>query len=291
MAKDNLDALLEQAEEKIEKGEALDEIETEHHGKAKEHTKKESVEDKIKHAKMEASEEAEVEVEAETEEKESLDSARDKEKAEVKKKAKKGKAKVRSNRYKQALEQIDRKKKYDISEALELAKKTSLTKFDGNVEIHVRVLGKSGKAEILRGMITYPHSTGKTVNVVILDEKTIEEIAKTGKADADIYVTSPADMPKVARLAKILGPKGKMPSPKSGTITENPEKTKEELSGGKTEYKSDSTGNIHQVIGKLSAKPEDLIANYKTFIAVLPIEKVVSITLCATMGPGIKVQK
>jgi len=286
MAKDNLDALLEQAEEKIEKGEALDEIETEHHGKAKEHTKKESVEDKIKHAKMEASEEAEVEVEAETEGK-----TEKTEKTEVKKKTKKGKAKVRSNRYKQALEQIDRKKKYDISEALELAKKTSLTKFDGNVEIHVRVLGKSGKAEILRGMITYPHSTGKTVNVVILDDATIEEIAKTGKADADIYLTTPAQMPQVAKLAKILGPKGKMPSPKSGTITESPEKTKEELSGGKTEYKSDSTGNIHQVIGKLSAKPEDLIANYKTFIAVLPIEKVVSITLCATMGPGIKVQK
>lgn len=293
MAKDNLDALLEQAEEKIEKGEALDEIETEHHGKAKqESTKKHDVAEEIKKARMEAntSEENTEEVikgeEVKAENEKNPPAGEEK-----KKKTKKGKAKVRSTKYKQALELIDRNKKYDISDALELAKKTSLTKFDGNVEIHVRLLGKSGKPEALRGMITYPHSTGKIVNVVILDEKTIEEIAKTGKVEADIYLTSPSDMPKVAKLAKILGPKGKMPSPKSGTITLDPEKTKEELSGGKTEYKTDSYGNIHQVIGKLSAKPEDLVANYKTLISVMPVEKIVSITLCATMGPGVRVQK
>lgn len=295
MAKDNLDALLEQAEEKIEKGEELDSIGMEHHGKAKpESTKKHDVAEEIKKAKIEANtskdgEEETVESSDVPGEKASeAKSAGAKAKAG---KAKKGKSRVRGAKYVKALELVESNKKYDIDEALELVKKTSLTKFDGNVEVHVRLLGKSGKPEVLRGMITYPHTTGKTVNVVILDDKTIEEIAKTGKADADIYLATPADMSKVAKLAKILGPKGKMPSPKSGTITLDPEKTKEELSGGKTEYKTDSYGIVHQIIGKVSADVKFLEENYKTLISALPIEKAVSINLSATMGPGIKVAK
>lgn len=186
---------------------------------------------------------------------------------------------------------IDAKKRYGINDAVELAQKTSMTKFAGNLEVHIRILGKSGKPEQLRGMVQYPYATGKSISVVILDEKTIEEIAKTQKAEANIYLTSPTDMPKVAKLAKILGPKGKMPNPKSGTITENPEKTKKELESGSTEYRSDAQGNVHQVLGKLTDKAENLIENYKALIALLPVEKIVSISVCATMGPGIKVQK
>jgi len=123
-----------------------------------------------------------------------------------------------------------------------------------------------------------------------LDEKIIEEITKTSKAEADIYLTTPALMPQVAKLAKILGPKGKMPNPKSGTITDNPEKTLKELSGGQVEYKSDNTGNIHQVIGKVSADSKKLIDNYQALISLLPKEKIIAVNLCATMGPAVKVQ-
>jgi large subunit ribosomal protein L1 len=299
MSKDNLDALLEQAEEKIEKGEELDSIESDHHGKAKpESTKKHDVAEEIKKAKMEANtsgenEEAQDSGVDQAEESGKESSVKDKagEKSEKKKKAKKGKSRVRGAKYIKALELVERNKKYDVDEALELVKKTSLTKFDGNVEVHVRLLGKSGKPEQIRGMLQYPNSTGKQVKVVILDDKTIEEITKTQKIDADIYLTTPADMPKVAKLAKILGPKGKMPSPKSGTITEDPEKTKAELSGGKTEYKTDSYGIIHQIIGKVSMDSKALEENYKMLISVVPAEKIVSINLCATMGPGIRVSK
>jgi len=288
MAKDNLDELLEQAEETLEKGGDLGEIETEHHGKVKEHEKKESVEDKIKHAKMEAGQE---EVTEDTQEAVEAGETEEKPRSAKASRGKKGKAKVRGVKYIKALELVDRNKKYEIAEALELAKKTSLTKFDGNIEVHIRLQSKSGKSEQIRGMISYPHATGKSLNVVILDDKIIEEIAKSGKVEADIYLATPADMPKVARLAKILGPKGKMPNPKSGTITDDPVKTKAELEGGKTEYKTDSYGIIHQVIGKVSVKVEDLEANYKTLISVLPIEKITSINLSATMAPGIKIQK
>jgi len=285
MAKDNLDALLEQAEEKIEKGEELDEIESEHHGRTKEHDHKQSVSDKIKESKIKENQE-----EAETSE-ESERAEEVKEEKAKPKKQKQGKAKIRSVKYQEAKEKIDSNKKYDLEEGIELAKQSSYTKFDGNLEVHIRLLGKSGKPEQIRGLVNYPHPTGKKMNVVVLDDKTIEEIAKTGKVDADIYLTTPADMPKVAKLAKILGPKGKMPNPKNGTITDNIEKTKKDLEGGQTEYKTDNTGNIHQVIGKVSGKDKELTENYQALVSLLPKEKIVSINLCATMGPSVKVQK
>ncbi|MDO8686673.1 MAG: 50S ribosomal protein L1, partial [Candidatus Berkelbacteria bacterium] len=170
-----------------------------------------------------------------------------------------------------------------------LVKKTSMTKFDGNVEVHIRILGKNGKPEQVRGLLQYPHSTGKKISIVILDDRIIDEIEKTKKVEADIYLTTPAMMPKVAKLAKILGPKGKMPNPKAGTITADPEKTMKDMSAGQVEYKTDNTGNIHQVIGKVSGKVEDLEENLKELISVLPTEKIVSANLCATMGPAVKV--
>ena len=286
MAKQDLDQLLAQAQETLEQGGDLSKIDNDQNGKVKETvSKKESIDDKIKKSRMQANQAAEA---AEGEEvAEDTKSG----KTEKKKKTKKGKAKVRSAKYIKAVEEIDRNKKYDITDALELVKKTTLTKFDGNVEIHIRLQGKSGKAEQLRGMIQYPHTTGKKVSVVILDEKTIEEITKTGKADADIYLTTPSDMPKVARLAKILGPKGKMPNPKSGTISLDPAKTKAELEGGKGEFKTDSYGIVHQILGKVSAKIEDLAANYKALLVLLPTERITSINICATMGPSVKVSK
>jgi large subunit ribosomal protein L1 len=281
MAKQDLDQMLSQAQDTLDKGGDLSKIDNDQNGKVKETvSKKESINDKIKKSRMEANQADEAAEEV-------VDGATGK-KA---KKTKKGKAKTRSAKYTAALEQVDANKKYEITDALELVKKTSLTKFDGNVEVHIRMIGKNKKAEQVRGMIQYPNTTGKSLTVVILDEATIEEITKTGKADADIYLTTPADMGKVAKLARVLGPKGKMPNPKSGTITLDPAKTKAELEGGKTEFKSDSYGIVHQVIGKVSAKEEALAANFKALLAVLPVEKIVSINISATMGPSVKVQK
>ena len=289
MAKQNLDELIEASEKAVEKGEGLDVIEAEHHGKAKEKEKKqkEKIEEKIKEKKFEKEIKVEEKVEKKVEEKK--EKSKTEEKVETKKKEKLGKVKIRSKKYQQALTLIDKNRKYEIAEAMDLVKKTSYTDFDGNVEVHIRLLGKSGKPEQVRGLLQYPHPTGKKVNIAILDEKTIAEIEKTKKAPADIYLTVPALMPQVAKLAKILGPKGKMPNPKSGTIVENPEAAKKEMSGGKVEYKTDTYGNIHQVIGKVSADKKLLEENYEMLLSVLPIEKIVSITTCATMGPGIKV--
>lgn len=207
-----------------------------------------------------------------------------------KKKVKQGKAKVRSKKYQEVYALIDHNTKYEISDAIELVKKTTLTKFDGGVEVHIRLLAKSGKPEQVRGMLKYPHSTGKTIKVVILDEKIAEEIEKTGKAEADIYLTTPENMPKIAKLAKILGPKGKMPNPKSGTITSDPKKTADELAGGQVEYKTDKFGNLHQMIGKVSADEKALTENFQAILTLLPKEKITSLNICATMGPAIKVQ-
>jgi len=253
----------------------------EHHGKGKEKgkSKKEKIEEQIKEKKFEKEEE-----------KPSDEVAKEAEGAEKPKKVKVGKAKVRSKKYQEVRALIDPAKKYEISEAFDLVKKTSLTKFDGNVEIHIRLLGKSGKPEQVRGLLNYPHPTGKKISVVILDEKGIVEIEKTNKVTADIYLATPEMMPKIAKLAKILGPKGKMPNPKSGTIAKDPEKVKKELEGGQVEYKTDTYGNIHQIIGKVSAEQKVLEENLKVLLAVLPGEKIIGITVCATMGPGIKVQ-
>lgn len=290
MAKQNLDELIEASEEAVEKGEGLDVIAAEHHGKAKEKgkSKKEKVEEKVKEKKFLPKETEEVEEKRSEEGEKKASVAKSAEtKGEGRKKL--GKVKVRSKKYQDAASKIDRNKKYEIAEAIELVKKTTITDFDGNVEIHLHLLGKSGKPEQVRGLLQYPHPTGKKINVEILDEKTIAEIEKTKKAPADIYLTTPALMPQVAKLAKILGPKGKMPNPKSGTIVEDPEAAKKEMSGGKVEYKTDEYGNIHQVIGKVSAEIKVLEENYQSLMDVLPKEKIVSVTCCATMGPGIKV--
>lgn len=208
---------------------------------------------------------------------------------ETPKKTKVGKTRVRSKKYKEVIALIDRKKMYDLATAIELVKKTTLSKFDGKVELHARFLSKNGKPENVRGTLKYPHDTGKKIKVIILDEKKIEEIKTSQKIDFDLALATPEMMPKVAVLAKILGPKGKMPNPKSGTVSNNPEKTKKELEGGMAEYKTDSYGIVHQIIGKVSAEPKILAENFKAFLTVVPSEKIVTLHLCATMGPSVKV--
>lgn len=205
------------------------------------------------------------------------------------KKTKVGKAKIRSSNYQKVTALIEKGKIYDLSSALEQVKKTSLTKFDGNVEVHLRLLSKTGKPENVRGTLKFPHEIGKKINVVILDEKKITQIKTTKKIDFDIALATPKMMPQVGQIAKILGPKGKMPNPKSGTITEDPEKTIKELAEGLVEYKTDAYGIIHQIIGKVSAKDKDLEVNFEALLNVVPREKIASLYVCATMGPSVKV--
>jgi len=293
MAKQKLDELISESEDALKKGESLDKFEVEHHGKVKDSQPKQKgkVAEKIKKEKQEAiktDETEDVKEVGDIEEKKK--EGKDKKESKTKTaRPKKGKTKIRSKKYKQVKELVDAKQKYNMDEAIELVKKTSMTKFDGNVEVHVRLLGKTGKPESVRGLLQYPYTTGKKTSVIILNDKIIEEIQKTGKAGADIYLTTPQDMPKVGKLAKILGPKGKMPNPKAGTISDNPEKTKKDLEAGQTEYKTDKYGIIHQIIGKVSGKKEELAENFKALISLLPKEKIASISISATMGPGIKV--
>jgi large subunit ribosomal protein L1 len=222
----------------------------------------------------------------------------------------------RSKRYKELKSQIDPKKLYTPSEAVELVKKTSTTKFAGSVEVHVNLgIDVKQSDQQIRATLSFPHSIGKTKRVAAFcpeaqqkdakdagadkvgAEDLIDEIAKTNKVDFDIAVATPDMMPKLAKIAKILGPKGIMPNPKTDTVGPNVKKLVEELKKGKVAYKNDATGNIHQVIGKSDMDAKALIENFTLLIESLRKNKPPSakgiyfknITLTSTMGPGVKV--
>lgn len=246
-----------------------------------EQTKKVSEEDALK--------EAEETLKKIAEQKE--DSAKGEVSEEKKKtKVKVGKAKVRSRKYQKAISLIDREKLYSLDEAIQLAKDSSYTKFPGSLEVHIRLEAKKGKKlEPVRGLINLPHGTGKKVKVGLLDEAMADKILKEKRSEFDVLITTPELMPKIAKVARILGPIGKMPNPKSGTITNDPEKTIEEIQKGKVEYKSDDGGNVHVGIGKINWEDKLLKENFKSVILALGSQKLKSITISATMGPGIKI--
>ncbi|MDO8513187.1 MAG: hypothetical protein Q7S37_01685 [bacterium] len=204
------------------------------------------------------------------------------------------KNKSRSKRYITAVSKVDKNKKYTIDEAIELAKETSSTKFEGSVELHVKLSEKKSKKkgtdELARGILHLPHGMGKELKVIVLDENKIEEIAKTKKVDFDVAIATPALMPKMGKIAKILGPKGKMPNPKTGTVSDDPEKVKEEIKNGKVEYKVDANNVVHQMIGKTSWDSIKLKENFQVVMQALPKNRVQSVALSTTMGPGIKVE-
>lgn len=224
---------------------------------------------------------------------------------------------MHGKRYKELKQMIDAKKSYSPAEAIELAKKTSTTKFDSAIEVHVR-LGidpKKGEQQV-RGTVTLPHGSGKTRKVAAFvsnaekekeakdagadpvgGEELIAEIAKTGKANFEIAVATPDMMPKMAKIAKILGPKGLMPSPRNETVTTNVAKTVAELRGGKVAYKNDDTSNLHQVIGRASFSSERLLENYAALMDAVRRSKpatskgtyLVNVSISSSMGPGVKV--
>lgn len=224
---------------------------------------------------------------------------------------------MRSKRYQEAAKLIDGKKTYSLTEAVELAKKTANTKFDSTIELHV-ALGidpKKGEQQV-RGTLTLPHGTGGAAKKVaafvsgdkekeakdagaemVGGEDLIAEIAKSGKCDFDIAVATPDMMPKLAKIAKILGPKGLMPNPKTDTVSTQVAKMVEELKKGKLAFKNDDGGNIHVSIGKASFDPAKLTENATAILEALKRLKPASskgtylklIVMAASMGPGIKV--
>ena len=199
--------------------------------------------------------------------------------AEVIKKA----SRVRGKRYVAARKKYDINKLYSLSEAVELVKSTSLSKFDGKIEAHVLGMDMGNIGEI-----AFPHLELGTKKIVILDDAVLAEI-KDGKVNFDILIATPVTMPKLLPFAKLLGPRGLMPNPKNGTLTEKPEDAQKRLSVAKTMIKSEKKAPvIHQVVGKVSQKTEEIIANINELIKVVKFVKMKKLVLCATMGPGIK---
>lgn len=210
---------------------------------------------------------------------------------EAKKNTKKKEVKVhvRSKKYQEAAALVDRSKLYSLPDAVELVKKTSVTKFDGTVELHLNLNPLIlGEKKDFRTGVSLPHGTGKEVKVVIADEKVLADV-EAGKINFDILVAHPSMMPKLAKVARILGPKGLMPNPKTGTVTPDPEKRAKELSSGQVNIKTEP-GNpiIHMPVGKVSFASSDIAENIQAVLTVLG-NKVSRVTLSSTMGPGVKV--
>lgn len=197
--------------------------------------------------------------------------------------------KIHSKRYQEVSKLVDKTKLYSLSDAISLIKKTSTTKFDGTVELHINLNRASlGDKPEYRGSVSLPHGTGKQVRVAIADDKILEEVA-AGKINFDILVATPSMMPKLAKVARILGPKGLMPNPKNGTVTENPEKRVKELSQGQVNFKTEPEQPIiHLSVGKVSFPEEHLIDNVKAVLSTISGNKIVKATLSSSMGPGIK---
>ena len=214
-----------------------------------------------------------------------------------------------------ALSKIEAGKSYNLTEAVEKVKEVNYAKFDASFDIDVRLGVDPRKAnQMVRGVVTLPHGTGKQVRVLVLCnpdavaaataagadyvglEEYIEKI-KTGWTDVDVIITQPAIMGKIGALGRILGPRGLMPNPKSGTVTMDVAKAVDEVKKGKIDFKVDKNGIVHSSIGKVSFSPEQMSDNVKEFINTLIKLKpatakgtyIKSIYLSSTMSPGVKV--
>lgn len=205
---------------------------------------------------------------------------------------------VRGKKYQEAVKLVDKTKLYLLENAVKLVKQTSVTKFDGTVELHINLnpatlgdspRGEAGKTDY-RGSVTLPHGTGKQVRVLVADDAILAEIT-AGKINFDILVAHPSMMPKLAKVARILGPKGLMPNPKTGTVSTDVEKRVKELSHGQVNFKTEPDNPlIHMPIGKVSFEETKLKENIEAVIVAIGRGKIAKITLSSTMGPGIKVQ-
>lgn len=200
-------------------------------------------------------------------------------------------------KFREAAKLIEKDKAYTLAEAADLAVKTSPTKFDATVELHINLGVDPRQADQnIRGMIQLPEGTGREVRVAVADEDLLKKLDK-GIIEFDVLVATPDFMPKLGKYARVLGPKGLMPNPKSGTVTTDVEKAVKEAGGGRVEYRVDSTGIVHLGVGKVSFGADRLVTNMQAVFASIKAAKpgsikgnyVKNITVSSTMGPGIKV--
>ena len=222
----------------------------------------------------------------------------------------------RSKKYVDAVAKVDKSRYYSKEEAVKLVKETSVSSFDGSVEVAMRLNLDTKKADQqLRGAIVLPKGTGKTKKVLVIargpkaqeakdagadyvgDTDMLEKIEKENWFDFDTMIATPDMMPALGKIGRILGPKGLMPNPKTGTVTTDTKKATEEVKKGRIEYRTDSYGNVHALIGKVSFDDEKLIENLKAFVNLIIKSKpsvvkgtfVKNISVSSTMGPGIKI--
>lgn len=224
--------------------------------------------------------------------------------------------KKRSKKYVEALSKLEKGKLYTKEEAVKLVKETSVTTFDASVEVAMRLNLDTKKADQqLRGAIVLPKGTGKSTRVLVIakgdqakaaeeagadyvgDVDMLNKIEKENWFDFDVMIATPDMMPLLGKLGRILGPKGLMPNPKTGTVTTDVAKAVSDAKAGRVEYRTDSFGNVHALIGKVSFSEEDLLMNLVAFVAqiqkIKPAtvkgEYIKNISISSTMGPGIKI--
>ena len=226
--------------------------------------------------------------------------------------------KKRSKGYLALSEKVEKGKRYELDEAIKLVKETAVVKFDATIELVVKLNLDSKKTDQqLRGAMILPHGTGKESKVLVLatgdqakeaktagadfvgDDDLIEKIEKESWFDFDVLIATPDIMPKLGKLGKKLGPKGLMPNPKTGTVTNEVGRAVEDSKKGRIEYRSDSYGNVHVIIGKVSFGEKELTENLISVVDTLSKERpstvkgeyIKNIAICSSMGPGIKINK
>ena len=222
----------------------------------------------------------------------------------------------RSKRYQQAEKLVDKDRLYTVAEAVDALKKLPKTKFDETVDVSVKLGVDTRKSDLaVRGSVKLPHGTGKTLRVIVFCEPEFESQAnaggadhvgstelikkiETGWTDFDYCIATPSMMRHVSRLGKVLGPRGLMPSPKNGSVTENVEQAVKEAKGGKVDFKMSKLGNVSSGIGKMSFSKEALVENLNEYLAALVKSRpssakgkfISSIFVSSTMSPSFKLQ-
>ena len=221
-------------------------------------------------------------------------------------------------KYVEASSKVEKSKNYELTEAVKLAKETSTTKFDSSVELAIKLNIDTKKADQqLRGSLVLPNGNGKTKRILVLAKGAQAEAAKAAGADFvgemelidkianenwfefDVIIATPEMMPALGKIGKVLGPKGLMPNPKTGTVTPTPEKAVEDVKKGMIEYRADSYGNIHCSVGKVSFDEKALVENITYVVSTIVKAKpatvkgkyIQNISLSTTMGPGIHVDE